>query len=96
MPSGRYEGIELKTQELRDVTTGPWFRENQASPDGKAEMTREQEFIAGCGLQLGPVERHVRLSPGALLIVDNVHAVHGRIGVRQSREDLLIVASPMA
>lgn len=68
-----------------DKTTGDWFSD-EPTQDGLTSLEREAAFFRRCGLDLWKAETRVRLAPGDLLLVDNVRAVHGRIGWRRRAE----------
>ncbi|MGD9714559.1 MAG: hypothetical protein AB7V46_21240, partial [Thermomicrobiales bacterium] len=68
-----------------DKTTGDWFR-NEPGEDGTMSLRNEIAFFQRCGLDLERVEKRFCLQPGELLLVDNVRAVHGRIGRRRREE----------
>ena len=49
-------------------------------------LASEERFFAGHGLNLGAAEIEVALSPGELLIFDNLAVAHGRRGSRSPGE----------
>jgi hypothetical protein len=68
-----------------EKTTGDWFQDDPGR-DGAVALANEAAYYAGCGLRLEAAERRVLLRAGELLVVDNLRAVHGRLGRRRPAE----------
>ena len=49
-------------------------------------VEQERDHFAARGLNLDAAEQHVRLSPGQLLLLDNLATAHGRLGARRPLE----------
>jgi hypothetical protein len=47
-----------------------------------ATEEEESQFYRSCGVNLEPIEQRLVLKPTDLLVVSNVRAIHGRIGIR--------------
>jgi hypothetical protein len=76
------------THELADFfdkTTGQWFK-NENTKTGEERLELEYEFFRKHGLDIKCCEEQIEIKPGELLIVDNIRAVHGRIGPRNPKE----------
>jgi hypothetical protein len=58
----------------------------QSANTDSAYLELERSLFHEFGIDLGPVERRVRLRPGDMLLLDNVSIVHGRLGKRPARE----------
>ena len=74
-----------KLTDQTDKTTGEWFLYEDADND-LIGLEREYEFYRKCGFDLEKAEEQILLKPGELLIIDNMRAVHGRIGKRRPEE----------
>jgi hypothetical protein len=53
---------------------------------GEERLELEYEFFRKHGLDIKCCEEQIEIKPGELLIVDNIRAVHGRIGPRNPKE----------
>jgi hypothetical protein len=71
--------------DARDRTVGQWFGDG-ADNDPQRNLEQEYAFFAARGIRLSELERHVRLRPGQLLVLDNTRVVHGRMGKRRVKE----------
>ncbi len=54
--------------------------------DGLNGLAQEYAFFKQFGLDLAAAEEQIVISPGQLLIIDNLRCVHGRVGKRFQRE----------
>lgn len=62
-----------------------WFAaENDTN--GEKSLSKERAFYAERGIDLTKCEEEITLRPGDLLIIDNLRAIHGRIGKRERAE----------
>lgn len=68
-------------------TTSPerWYEVSHAGHEFGA-LFDEAAFYGSCGVALEPIEQHLVLQPGQLLVLNNVRAVHGRYGSRRPEE----------
>lgn len=69
----------------RDKTMAEWFADAKNS-DGFARLQNEYAFYKKRGIDLEKKEVQITLEPGQLLVIDNMRAVHGRIGKRREQE----------
>ncbi len=82
------EGILARLVEAADDR---WTLPAPDDPDYRcglefASLAEEHAHFARHSLDLRPVEHHVRLAPGELLLLDNLATAHGRTGVRGPEE----------
>lgn len=66
---------------FRTTPRDHWYEVSAAGHEFQS-VEEEQAFYASCGVALGAIEEQVVLRPGELLIINNVRAVHGRVGRR--------------
>src|SRR5262249_10604377 len=71
-----------------DHSTAEWFKSDYDifNGDKKSGLASEYVFYKDCGISLEAVEEQICIQPGQLLIIDNMRAVHGRVGSRHPRE----------
>lgn len=74
-------GSAPKLTNFREIQKDRWYRASRAGHEFERDI-EEQNFYQSFGLRLEDVEAHVVLRPGDLLVIDNVNAIHGRIGRR--------------
>ena len=78
---------ESKFSDYIDVDSATFIR--KCAPLCDSDLDRWQREIASLwefGIDTARTEEHIVLSPGDLLIFDNLSNVHGRLGRRASRE----------
>lgn len=66
---------------FRTTPRDQWYEISAAGHEFQG-FEEEQDFYAYCGVGLSAIEEQVVLRPGELLVVNNVRAVHGRVGRR--------------
>lgn len=69
----------------RDKTMAQWFSESE-NQEGAARLANEHAFYAQRQVPIEQKEKQIQLQPGQLLIIDNMRAVHGRVGKRREKE----------
>lgn len=67
-----------------DKTMAQWFQDK--TKDGYKSLENERAFYRSHGVPIDEVEEGIQLQPGQLLIIDNMSAIHGRIGKRNAEE----------
>jgi len=78
-------GSAPKLTNFQEIQKDRWYSASRAGHEFESDI-EEQDFYQSFGLRLEDVEAHVVLRPGDLLVIDNVNAIHGRIGRRLSGE----------
>lgn len=69
-----------------DQGSWEWFGSGGEAQDGNDSAERERQWFGEWGVDLNALEDRVTLAPRDLLIIDNLRAAHGRLGVRRMKE----------
>jgi hypothetical protein len=75
---------EPRLTNFRITPRADWYSASKAGHEF-ANLEEESRFYNWCGVPLD-CEQRVTLSPGDLLVIDNVRAIHGRVGARAGGE----------
>jgi hypothetical protein len=68
-----------------DKTVGQWFA-TESHLDSVDAHRKELDFFHRNGIDLKGAEKQILLTPGQLLLIDNLRVIHGRIGRREPGE----------
>lgn len=70
---------------FRITPKNDWYMASNAGHEFNS-LAQEREFYFSAGLEIEKSEIRVNLQPGDLLVVNNLNALHGRIGLRRASE----------